>query len=385
MRHADILHRCFRCGYCKLPGNYADFNCPAYLERRFETYSPGGRMWLIRAWLEGRIKTSPRLQDILFSCTACGNCVEQCTLANIKDQLLMAFTAGKEQLLAGGAVPPAVRDCLERLQKYGNPYGVARRKRADWAVSTAVAAFAGQDHLFWVGDEGAYDPRGQQIARSVAGLMARLGVSFGILGADEVSDGNEAKAMGEYDLFEELAATNTAAFAAAGAGSIIALSPHGFNALKNDYPKSGGALAVQHYTQVVAARMAKARFRDDGPAQTVTYHDSCYLGRHNKEYWSARKVLAAVPGLKLVEMERNLQNALCCGGGGGNLVTGILGSGADAAARVRVREAVATGAQVLAVACPTCAIMFEEAVKQEKLEGCLQVREISEIVAERMA
>lgn len=385
MEHAEILHRCFRCGYCKLPGNYADFNCPAYLQRRFETYSPGGRMWLLRAWLDGRIEGGPRFQDIVFTCTACGNCVVQCTLPNLKDHLLAAFTAGKQELLAKGTVPAAVRACLERVQKFGNPYGLARRKRAEWAAPDAVAAYKGQDYLFWAGDEGSFDPRGRQIARSAAALLTRLGVSIGTLGAEQVSDGNEVRAMGEVELFEELAATNTATFAAAGVQRILCLSPHGFNALKNHYPQLGATVQVRHYTQVLAGAIAKARFKADLAPQTVTYHDSCYLGRHNNEYWSARKVLAAVPGLKVVEMARNLQNALCCGGGGGNLFTGILGGGPDAAACARVREAAATGADVLAVACPSCAIMFEDAVKQEKLEGRLQVKEISEIVAERMA
>ena len=148
MKYADILHRCFRCGYCKLPGNYSDFNCPAYAAFRFESYSPGGRMWLLRAWLEDKIEASRRFQEILFSCTACGNCVEQCTMTNIKDDLLKAFTAGKEELAGLGKVPPPVRDCLKRLQKFGNPYGLAKKKRTSWASDLGVDLFSDQEYLF---------------------------------------------------------------------------------------------------------------------------------------------------------------------------------------------------------------------------------------------
>ncbi|MGM0454189.1 MAG: 4Fe-4S dicluster domain-containing protein, partial [Thermodesulfobacteriota bacterium] len=114
MEHEDILHRCFRCGYCKLPGNYTDINCPAYLAYRFETYSPGGRMWLLRAWLDNKVETSERLAEIMFCCAACGNCVEQCAMPDFRDRILHAFTAGKEALLDAGRVPAGVRDYLTR-------------------------------------------------------------------------------------------------------------------------------------------------------------------------------------------------------------------------------------------------------------------------------
>ena len=384
MKYAEILHRCFRCGYCKLPGNYIDFNCPAYVAFRFETYSPGGRMWLLRAWLDEKIEPSRRFQEILFSCTACGNCVEQCALTKIKDELLLAFTAGKEALVVEGKVPPPVRDCLTKLQKYGNPYGLARKKRADWAVDTGVEVFSDQEFLFFPGDVGAFDSRGQEIARSVATLLERLGVSFGILGDREVSDGNEANAMGESDLFRLLAEENIKQFHELNVKKIIALSPHGFNALKNEYPALGGAYEVFHYTQVLAAHAGSLSFENNLPEVTVTYHDPCYLGRHNREYGSARKILAALPGVKIREMDRSMQNALCCGGGGGNLFTDILGNGPESPAQNRVMEALGTDADILAVSCPSCAVMLGDAVKSTNLDERIQVREISEIVNNRL-
>jgi Fe-S oxidoreductase len=384
MKYAEILHRCFRCGYCKLPGNYIDFNCPAYAAFRFESYSPGGRMWLLRAWLDDKLEPSRRFQEILFSCTACRNCVEQCALTRIKDELLLAFIAGKGELVGEGKVPPPVRDCLTRLQQYGNPYGLARKKRSNWAVDAEVEEFLDQEFLFFPGDVGAFDSRGQEISRSVAALLTRLGISFGILGDREVSDGNEANAMGESELFRLLAEENIENINKLNVKKIIALSPHGFNALKNEYPALGGTYQVFHYTQILAARVGDLALNDNLSKIRVTYHDPCYLGRHNREYWAARKVLAAIPGLEMREMDRCMQDALCCGGGGGNLFTDVLGNGPESPARNRVAEALDTDAEILAVSCPTCAVMLGDAVKSNNMEGRIQVKEISEIVNERL-
>jgi Fe-S oxidoreductase len=361
-----------------------DFNCPAYAAFRFETYSPGGRMWLLRAWLDQKLEPSRRFQEILFSCTACRNCVEQCALPKIKDELLLAFTAGKEELLGEGKVPPAVRDCLTKLQKYGNPYGISRKKRANWAADAEVEIFSDQEYLFFPGDVGAFDSRGQEIARSVATLLTRLGISFGILGEGEVSDGNEANAMGESDLFRLLAEENIEHFNKLNVKKIIALSPHGFNALKNEYPALGGVYQVFHYTQILADYAASLAFKDNPSKVRVTYHDPCYLGRHNWEYGAARKVLAALPGVEIREMDRSMQDALCCGGGGGNLFTDILGNGPESPARNRVVEALDTDAEILTVSCPTCAVMLEDAVKSNNMDERIQVKEISEIVNERL-
>jgi Fe-S oxidoreductase len=385
MQYEEILHRCFRCGYCKLPGNYVDFNCPPYQAFRFETYSPGGRMWLLRAWLGNKIQLTDRLQEIIFSCVSCGNCVEHCTFPKFKDQLLLAFTAAKAELVNDGRVPPAIRDCLTRLTQSGNVYGRSPKKRERWTQEIEIERFDKQDYLFFVGDVGAFDTRGQEITRSVVRCLKENGISFGILGANEISDGNEAQTMGETELFRHLAGKNIQTFNTLGVKQIITLSPHAFHVIKNEYPLLDGNYQVFHYSQILAPALQKAAFRSDLTPLRVTYHDSCYLGRHNQEYGSARKMLSAVPGLELVEMERGFQNALCCGGGAGNVFTGIIDSGLNTAARARVREAVASGAQVLAVACPQCAVMLADAVKVENLDHQLEVKELSEIVNSRLA
>ena len=380
MEYADILHRCFRCGYCKLPGNYQDLNCPSYLKFRFETYSPGGRLWLLRAWLDGEIKTSPHLAQILFSCAGCGNCVEHCVFPKFKDDLLNAIVAGRQEIVSEGAVPPSVRDYLKAMQLYGNPYKLPQDDRGRWADGLGLEPYSGQEHLFYAGCVGAYDERGQKMARSVATVLRDWGISFGILGAEERCDGNEVRYLGENALFEKMAKENIRLFKEAGVKKVIALSPHAYHAMKNEYPKWGGDFEVHHYSQMLAKAVKKA-----GPAPKqdnlrVIFHDPCYLGRHNKEYRAPRKVLKAIGGVRVVEMHRSKGDALCCGGGGGNFFTDILGPGPDSPARVRVREAWETGADVLAVACPKCAKMLEDAVKAEGLEEKLAVMDLAEII-----
>jgi Fe-S oxidoreductase len=161
---------------------------------------------------------------------------------------------------------------------------------------------------------------------------------------------------------------------------IITLSPHAYHAFKNDYPKDSYPFEVFHYTQVLAMQAKKLSALPAHSSLRVTYHDPCYLGRHNKEYQAPRKVLKSISGLQLMEMGRVKENAFCCGGGGGNFFTDLLGSGPESPARARVREAVDTGASVLAVACPNCAKMLEDAAKAENLEEKIAVKEISEII-----
>lgn len=389
MEHEEILHRCFRCGFCKLPADYGSLNCPAYLKYRFESFSPGGRMWLIRAWLDGQVRTDARLQEIFFSCATCGSCVEHCIFDKFRESILEAFIAAKAQMVHQGTVPPPVRDYLTRLLAHGNPYKISRQKRGQWAAELGIPPYAAEaEYLFFVGDVGSFDTRGMEIARSVARLLQALGVSFGILGAEEGPDGNDARALGELELFEHLAKRNIEAFRRAGATRIVTLSPHGYNAIKNHYPQWGGDFSVRHYTHLLAEILPASGLRGKAAAKgprAATFHDPCYLGRHNKDYDTARAVLDLLPGIQRVEMPRHRADSLCCGGGGGNFFTDLVCSGPDAPAAARVAEAAATGAQVLVTACPICTVMLEDAVKSGNLEGRLQVRELSELVLEALA
>jgi Fe-S oxidoreductase len=385
MEYADILHRCFRCGYCKLPSDYTDLTCPSYLNYRFETYSPGGRLWLLRAWLTGEITATPRLAEIMFSCATCANCVEHCQFPKFKDDLLKALIAGREELVAEGLVPPTVRDYFKAMQVNGNPYKLPDSERGVWADGLGLELFSGQEYLFYVGDAGSLDERGRLMTRSVARLLKKLKISFGILGADEPAHGQEVRALGETGLFELLAKSCLAKFQELGVKKIIALSPHAYHTFRNDYPEFGGDIEVVHYSRILSAQARRIRFDPPDDMLTLAFHDPCYLGRHNQEYQAPRIFLSALPGARLVEMDRNRKNALCCGGGGGNFYTDLLGHGPDSPARARVREATATGVDVLVVACPQCAKMLEDAVKAENMENRLSVMDLSEIARSRGA
>ena len=283
MEYQEILHRCFRCGYCKLPSDYLDLNCPSYLKFRFETYSPGGRMWLLRAWLDDEIKTSPRLAEILYSCATCANCVEHCVFPKFKDDLLNAFIAGREELVNEGAVPPQVRDYFKAIQIQGNPYKLPEAERGKWAEGLGLETYKDQDYLFYVGCVGAYDERGIKMAQSVATLVKGLGVSFGILAAQERCDGNEVKSMGEKGLFEHIARQNTDTFQTLGIKKIITLSPHAYNAFKNEYPTFGADLEVYHYSQILGQLVKKETLKpveDPGnSSQCSVYGDGAGQGQ----------------------------------------------------------------------------------------------------------
>ena len=379
MKYADIVHRCFRCGYCKFTSDYTDFNCPTYRKFRFETYSPGGRMWLIRAWLNGEIKNSDRFQEILFSCATCANCVEHCVFTFSED-LVNIFISAREEMVNTGIIPPPVRDYLKNININGNPYKEPASERGKWAEGTLVETYKDQEYLFYIGCVGSYDERGKKIAGAVGNLLVKAGLSIGILGDKENCDGNEVRTLGEAGLFQFLAEKNIALFRDLGVKKIITLDPHAFNTFKKDYPALDGEFEVYHYTQVLAPLIQSGKIPLKELNDKITYHDPCYLGRHNGEYNASRKILKAIPGIELVEMDRSRENAFCCGGGGGNFFTDILGGGEDSPSRIRVREAIDTGAGIIAVACPQCAKMLDDAVKIEQLDDRLKVMDVAEIV-----
>lgn len=379
MRYEDIVHRCFRCGYCKLTSDYFEFNCPSYRKFFFESYAPGGRMWLIRAWLNDEIKNSDRFQEILFSCATCANCMEHCVFT-FSDDLVNIFIAAREEMVNQGIIPPAVRDYLKNINISGNPYKEPADERGKWAEGTRVETYDGQDYLLYIGCVGSYDERAKRIAKAAGNLLAHAGISFGILGNRETCDGNEVRALGEMGLFQFLAEQNISLFKELGIKRVITLDPHAFNAFKKDYPGLGGEFEVYHYTQILAPVVESKKIPLKDYQVKVTFHDPCYLGRHNEEYESPRKILHAIPGVEVIEMDQSKENAFCCGGGGGNFFTDILGGGEESPNRIRVRQAHAAGAEIVAVACPQCAKMLDDAINLEELDDNLEVLDVAEIV-----
>ncbi len=379
MRYEEVIHRCFRCGYCKFTRNYYDFNCPSYLKYKFDTFSPGGRMWLIRAWLKGEIKNSPRLQEIFFSCATCANCVECCPF-QFSEDLVEIFIAAKEEMVNSGIVPPQVRDYLKNIYTYGNPYKAPADERDRWAEDLPIETYEGHEYLFYVGCVGSYDERGRKIAKAVANLLIKAGLSMGIMRNQEICDGNEVRALGDLELFRHLAQRNIRLFKERGVKKIVTLDPHAFNAFKNHYKELGGNFQVHHYSQILAPLVNSGVFPLGRLEARVAFHDSCYLGRHNGEYQSPRAILRAIPGVELVELERNSENALCCGGGGGNFFTDILGGGENHPSRIRIKEALESGVSILAVTCPQCAKMLEDAAKAIGVDEELEILDVAEVV-----
>jgi Fe-S oxidoreductase len=380
MEYEEILHRCFRCGWCKLPTDFTDFNCPSYLKYRFETYSPGGRLWLIRAWLNGEMDLSDRFQEIIFSCATCKNCVEACGLPKIKDYLVDMMIAARGEIVDRGVVPPSIREYFMGIYNRGNPLKKPQSERGDWAKGLDIPSYDGHEYLFYVGDVGSFDETAIKMTRAVASLLKET-ISMGILGEDENSDGNDVKALGEKGLFEHLAVNNINQFNERGVKKIITLSPHAFNAMRNDYPLLRGNFEVYHYTQVLSRIFADTRSIGTLNAR-ITYHDPCYLGRWNGEYFAPRGILQSISGISYIEMDRNMGNALCCGGGGGNYFTDILGSGEDSAGRSRIRDARDSDTEIVAVSCPICYKMLDDAVKDEGLENSMRIMDVAQVVLE---
>ena len=379
--YADQIHRCFRCGFCKFPSDFKGLNCPSYNRFRFESFSTGGRLWLIWAWSKGEIEWSDHLAKVVFSCATCRNCVEQCPM-RFSDDIIDWIVGTRRDMVEKSLIPAQISEFLDNIYKYGNPWGLPRRERDSWAEGISRYT-SGDEYLFYVGCAGSYETQGQRMAKAFVNLLEHTTKSYGILGSEEECDGNEVFYVGEKGLFQELMEKNIAKFNELNAKKIVTLSPHAYNSMKNKY--SGlGEIEVFHYTQLLLDLIRKGEIQLKKLNAKVTYHDPCFLGRYNQMYDTPREILTNIPGIELIEMERNRENSFCCGGGSGNFVFDLLGRSEDSPSRIRVREAHETGAEILVVSCPSCYCMLDEAIKTEKLDEILTVKDISELVKESL-
>ena len=373
----EKVRTCLQCGTC-------NGVCPfGYLM----DYPPGKMIAALRAQRFERVTEA----ETVWMCVSCYACSEVCPVRIPLTAGLM--TRAKEELLLAGNIPSELQIALENSQRYGNPLGESPRKRADWAkgVKPRVPIMSEErrpvEVLWFVGDYGSYHPRVQPVSRALANVFNALHVDFGILGAEEVSDGDSQRLAGERGLFEMLAAKNGRAFSQYEFKEIITGDPHAYNAFKNEYPRLGISYPARHYTEFLAERLdaLKPLLKREVNAR-VTYHDPCYLGRANGVFEAPRQLLSAIPGVELVEMPHNRTTSLCCGGGGGGMwMDGFQWEKAHTRlSEWRVREAMKVGADILAVACPYEAPRFEDATKTVPGAGRLIVRDIAKLLAEAM-
>jgi len=318
----------------------------------------------------------------LWDCTACFTCVERCPKDVEPAELIIAL---RGELVESGRVPETIGTALMGIFRQGNPSGMARQDRELWAEGiepgleqAKQAAREGCDLLYFVGCIPSYDQRVQPVARALMRAFGEAGLNVGTLGTQESCCGNEVRRMGEVGLFEMLVEENGELLRSVGPQQLVTTSPHCFNTFKNEYGLDG--LEVVHYTQLIARLIDQGKLTLKGEIdKTVTYHDPCFLGKQNKVFDEPRAIIEAIPGVKLVEMDRNRERSLCCEGGGGRMWV----EGTNLEERLafqRVQDAAATGAEVLAVACPFCLLTLEDAVKVQGLDDQLQVMDIMELV-----
>ncbi len=372
------LRTCIQCGTCAATCPYGE-----HME-----YTPHRIISLLR---RGRLEEVFR-SDSLLHCVACYACMVKCPRGIRLSDVLLPLV--KEQTLARRAeLPMEFLRALQNTLRYGNPMGESSRKRAHWVPSAGVPVpilaqcQKAVDVLWFVECYTSYYPRGIDGSRATARLFHALGVDFAILGNEEKCAGDCGVITWESGLFETLTDYHLEIFRRYQFRRIVTGDPHAYNAFCVRYPLYGFHYPVQHTHQFLAARIDALKPKLTRPLHLrVTYHDSCCLGRRGGSFDDPRRLLQAIPGVKLVEMAHHRENSLCCGGGGGGmwLDSWFKARGLERLSERRVREAVATGADVLAVSCPYEIFRFEDALKTLGYDRRMVVRDVAELLAEAL-
>ena len=327
--------------------------------------------------------------DEIWSCTTCGSCEEECPLLVEYIDKIVDLRRG---MVDEGNVPQSLQKPLKALEGRGNPYGKMEKKRAEWASANEFQQTCrvktldhrnGAETLYFVDSITSYDDRMQAIGRATAKILSHVGENFGILGAAERDSGHEVRRFGEETLFMALRDHNVGAIKASGVRRIVTADPHAYNALKHDYKD---VPPVEHISQVIAREVAagKIKFNSvESKNDVYTYHDPCYLGRHNQIYDDPRDVLDAIPDLKRVEMSRSRDRSFCCGGGG--LMLFYEPKEDQRMGVKRVQMAAQAGANVIVTACPFCMVNIEDAIKVAGMEGKMTAIDLAELVDRQIA
>jgi len=382
------LDACTRCGRCQ-------DNCPAHLSEK--PLSPKKLIQDLKVHLEekGRVLLSTNTQadggtpsligevvseDTLWACTACLNCHEQCPV------FIPTFDKTIEMrrylVLMESRFPSEVQLVFRNMENNSNPWGVGKHLRAEWCRDLGVKTLAEDpevDILYFPGCAGAFDDRNKKVAIALVKLLQKAGVKFAILGTQEGCCGDSARRIGNEYLYKTLVDVNIEVLKTYNVKKIITTCPHCYNTLKNEYPQFGGNYEVIHQTEFLNSLIEQRKLKfNGGNPLTVTYHDSCILGRYNQIYNQPRNILASIPGITLKEMERTRNRSFCCGAGGGRMwMEEHLGKRIN---EMRIDQALELKPDMIATACPYCLTMLEDGVKAKGLEEQVKTLDIAELL-----
>lgn len=375
---------CTECGRCQ------DV-CPAYatgkelspklliMNLRDHVFTEGPRVLADEEFDASPLVPNAVTDDVVWDCVTCGACVQECPVAI--EHVDHIVDLRRHLVMVESRFPAEAEPMLRDVERGSNPWGKPQTERADWADGLGVRVLAPGDPapgvLYWVGCAASFDERARTSARSTVKLLLAAGLDVGILGPRESCTGDPARRMGNEYVFQSLAEANVATLADAGVTKIVASCPHCFNTLANEYPDFGGTYEVVHHTELLAELVRDGRLAPTTSGDAVTYHDSCYLARHNDVRSAPRELVAAVG--TPVEMERSGKRTFCCGAGGAHMWLEERGGGIN---EERVREAAETGAGTLAVACPFCTIMLDDGVRQSGRD--LRVADVSTLLVEAL-
>jgi len=378
---------CMRCGRCvqACPSAGAgeafaprDF-IQAAVHELWQKHSPVGDIRFLT-------KDDPLGPNVPWYCTTCAACLEVCPVYGASFESVLR----KRALLIqeGTGVPDLMNQTLERLFNYENPWVSSKREKSVWTKGLDIPALAkggsDVDLCYFVGCTTSIDARAQAIAKSFSSILNQAGLRYGILGDKEPCCGDIARVAGEIGLFEEKKMNCMDLFSQYEIKDVVTSSPHCFHAFLNEYPPEKG-FEVRHYSLLLRELVGdgKLKFKKNG-SRKVTYHDPCYLGRHNRIFDEPREVLRSIPGTQLIEMSHHGPDSLCCGAGGGRMWQGKELDGEARMSEIRVKEAQATGAEILITACPLCLIMLEDALKTLGLEKELKIMDLNELVLQSL-
>lgn len=326
-------------------------------------------------------------EEEIWACTTCRNCEDQCPVMN--EHVDKIIDLRRFLVLTEGKMDADAQRAMTNIERQGNPWGLNRKERETWREAREDVQIptvkemskAGEDfeYLFWVGSMGSYDNRSQKIALSFAKLLNEAGVKFAILGNKEKNSGDTPRRLGNEFLFQELVTKNIEEFAKNDVKKIVTIDPHAYNIFKNEYPDFGLEAEVYHHTELLDQLVKEGKLKPTFEVnETITFHDSCYLGRYNEVYDPPREILKSIPGVKLVEMERNRETGMCCGAGGGLMwMEETTGNRINVA---RTEQALAVSPSVISAGCPYCLTMLSDGTKAKEVEEQVSTYDVAELL-----